>query len=308
MPSSKPSRRRLGREALRAWYAPRRDAYPWRGSHDPYAVWVSEVMLQQTQASRVVPGVRVVPAPLPDRPSARRRPPWRRRRGSGVASATTVAPCGSRRRRASSSATTAAASRATRSHCASSPASVRTRPRRWLRWGSASRSRSSTPTCGGSSRGCISGIDGHEVSVEGSVGARRGVAGPRRPRHVEPGADGSRPGGVSTRTPMRRLPARRRLPVPPRWSGREPRAESAGTVRGVDPTGAGRGRRRAAVTPVVDARAARLGDRVPGRSRRCGGGNAFGRRARRGRCRACPARVVISSSTIDGARSPISRP
>jgi A/G-specific adenine glycosylase len=55
MPFSKPSRRRLGREALRAWYAPRGDAYPWRGSHDPYAIWVSEVMLQQTQASRVVP-------------------------------------------------------------------------------------------------------------------------------------------------------------------------------------------------------------------------------------------------------------
>jgi A/G-specific adenine glycosylase len=55
MQSSKPSRRRLGREALRAWYAPRRDAYPWRGSPDPYAVWVSEVMLQQTQAARVVP-------------------------------------------------------------------------------------------------------------------------------------------------------------------------------------------------------------------------------------------------------------
>jgi len=58
MPSSKPSRRRLGREALRAWYAPRRRAYPWRGSHDQYAVWVSEVMLQQTQASRVVPAFR----------------------------------------------------------------------------------------------------------------------------------------------------------------------------------------------------------------------------------------------------------
>jgi A/G-specific adenine glycosylase len=55
MPFSKPSRRRLGREALRAWYAPRRDAYPWRGSRDPYAIWVSEVMLQQTQATRVVP-------------------------------------------------------------------------------------------------------------------------------------------------------------------------------------------------------------------------------------------------------------
>jgi A/G-specific adenine glycosylase len=58
MPLSKPSRRRLGREALRAWYAPRRRAYPWRGSHDPYAVWVSEVMLQQTQASRVAPAFR----------------------------------------------------------------------------------------------------------------------------------------------------------------------------------------------------------------------------------------------------------
>ena len=58
MPSSKLSRRPLGREALRAWYALRRRAYPWRGSHDPYAVWVSEVMLQQTQASRVVPAFR----------------------------------------------------------------------------------------------------------------------------------------------------------------------------------------------------------------------------------------------------------
>jgi A/G-specific adenine glycosylase len=58
MPPTKPSRRRLGREALRAWYVPRRRAYPWRGSNDPYAVWVSEVMLQQTQASRVVPAFR----------------------------------------------------------------------------------------------------------------------------------------------------------------------------------------------------------------------------------------------------------
>jgi A/G-specific adenine glycosylase len=58
MPPSKPSRRRLGREALREWYAPRRRAYPWRGSHDPYPVLVSEVMLQQTQAGRVVPAFR----------------------------------------------------------------------------------------------------------------------------------------------------------------------------------------------------------------------------------------------------------
>ena len=42
------------RRALRAWYAPRRGAYPWRGA-GPYGVLVSEVMLQQTQASRVAP-------------------------------------------------------------------------------------------------------------------------------------------------------------------------------------------------------------------------------------------------------------
>jgi A/G-specific adenine glycosylase len=53
MPMPKPSRHHLGREALRRWYRPRRRAYPWRGSRDPYAIWISEVMLQQTQAGRV---------------------------------------------------------------------------------------------------------------------------------------------------------------------------------------------------------------------------------------------------------------
>jgi A/G-specific adenine glycosylase len=43
------------RRALLRWYESRRSAYPWRGSRDPYAVLVSEVMLQQTQAARVVP-------------------------------------------------------------------------------------------------------------------------------------------------------------------------------------------------------------------------------------------------------------
>ena len=41
-------RRRLGR-----WYARARRDLPWRRSRDPYAVWVSEVMLQQTQVERV---------------------------------------------------------------------------------------------------------------------------------------------------------------------------------------------------------------------------------------------------------------
>jgi len=41
--------------ALLAWYEPRRRAYPWRRKPTPYRVLVSEVMLQQTQAARVVP-------------------------------------------------------------------------------------------------------------------------------------------------------------------------------------------------------------------------------------------------------------
>jgi A/G-specific adenine glycosylase len=43
------------RKALVDWYRPRRRAYPWRRTRDPYAVLVSEVMLQQTQAPRVEP-------------------------------------------------------------------------------------------------------------------------------------------------------------------------------------------------------------------------------------------------------------
>jgi A/G-specific adenine glycosylase len=42
-------------QALRRWYRPRREAYPWRSTSDPYRVLVSEVMLQQTQAARVAP-------------------------------------------------------------------------------------------------------------------------------------------------------------------------------------------------------------------------------------------------------------
>jgi A/G-specific adenine glycosylase len=47
-----------GRAALRRWFADRRRAYPWRGVRDPYRILVSEVMLQQTQATRVIPAYR----------------------------------------------------------------------------------------------------------------------------------------------------------------------------------------------------------------------------------------------------------
>jgi A/G-specific adenine glycosylase len=41
--------------ALLDWFATKGRDLPWRRTRDPYAVLVSEVMLQQTQASRVVP-------------------------------------------------------------------------------------------------------------------------------------------------------------------------------------------------------------------------------------------------------------
>jgi A/G-specific adenine glycosylase len=40
---------------LGAWYAENGRDLPWRTTHDPYAILVSEVMLQQTQVARVVP-------------------------------------------------------------------------------------------------------------------------------------------------------------------------------------------------------------------------------------------------------------
>ncbi|HJP64693.1 MAG TPA: A/G-specific adenine glycosylase [Actinomycetota bacterium] len=42
-------------KGLLEWFEPRRSLYPWRRAADPYWVLVSEVMLQQTQASRVAP-------------------------------------------------------------------------------------------------------------------------------------------------------------------------------------------------------------------------------------------------------------
>ena len=46
------TRRRVRRELL-DWYAADHRDFPWRETSDPYAVLVSEVMLQQTQASRI---------------------------------------------------------------------------------------------------------------------------------------------------------------------------------------------------------------------------------------------------------------
>jgi len=43
------------RRQLLAWYRQNRRDLPWRKTKDPYAIWVSEVMLQQTQVATVIP-------------------------------------------------------------------------------------------------------------------------------------------------------------------------------------------------------------------------------------------------------------
>jgi len=43
------------RRRLLAWYRRHARKLPWRGTRDPYAVWVSEIMLQQTQVATVIP-------------------------------------------------------------------------------------------------------------------------------------------------------------------------------------------------------------------------------------------------------------
>lgn len=41
-------------EPLRKWFIAEKRAFPWRCNPSPYEVWISEVMLQQTQSARVV--------------------------------------------------------------------------------------------------------------------------------------------------------------------------------------------------------------------------------------------------------------
>ncbi|MGL4550929.1 MAG: A/G-specific adenine glycosylase, partial [Gemmataceae bacterium] len=47
-------RRWMGPRLL-SWFDAHRRELPWRGDRDPYRIWVSEVMLQQTQVATVVP-------------------------------------------------------------------------------------------------------------------------------------------------------------------------------------------------------------------------------------------------------------
>src|ERR1035438_9740623 len=53
-PTLTPAALRKLRRALLAWYDQTRRELPWRRDADPYRVWVSEIMLQQTRVAAVV--------------------------------------------------------------------------------------------------------------------------------------------------------------------------------------------------------------------------------------------------------------
>lgn len=59
-------RARLIRQRLLASYDVERRSLPWRGESDPYRIWVSEVMLQQTRVETVVPYYEAWMARFPD--------------------------------------------------------------------------------------------------------------------------------------------------------------------------------------------------------------------------------------------------
>src|SRR5271166_302954 len=46
--------RKIFRRRLLAWYRRNRRDLPWRANRDPYRVWLSEIMLQQTRVTAVI--------------------------------------------------------------------------------------------------------------------------------------------------------------------------------------------------------------------------------------------------------------
>lgn len=51
---------------LLSWYAREKRDLPWRRTRDPYAIWISEIMLQQTQVKTVLPFYERFMARFPD--------------------------------------------------------------------------------------------------------------------------------------------------------------------------------------------------------------------------------------------------
>jgi len=77
---------------LLRWYRRQSRPLPWRASRDPYAIWISEVMLQQTQVKTVLPYWKRWMRALPDLSGRWLRPPRPRSSSSGKGLATIPEP------------------------------------------------------------------------------------------------------------------------------------------------------------------------------------------------------------------------
>ncbi len=54
------------RKALARWFEKEQRDLPWRRTRDPYAIWISEIMLQQTRVTAVIPYYERFLARFPD--------------------------------------------------------------------------------------------------------------------------------------------------------------------------------------------------------------------------------------------------
>lgn len=62
------------RRLLLAWFAKRKRDLPWRRTRDPYRIWLSEIMLQQTRVAAVIPYYERFLAAFPDVSALARAP------------------------------------------------------------------------------------------------------------------------------------------------------------------------------------------------------------------------------------------
>jgi A/G-specific adenine glycosylase len=60
------------RKKLAQWYERNRRDLPWRRTRDPYSIWISEIMLQQTRVAAAIPYYERFLARFPDPPSLAR--------------------------------------------------------------------------------------------------------------------------------------------------------------------------------------------------------------------------------------------
>src|SRR5436853_504748 len=60
--------------SLLRWYHQNKRDLPWRRTRDPYRIWVSEIMLQQTQVDTVIPYYHRFLKTFPNFPSLAKAP------------------------------------------------------------------------------------------------------------------------------------------------------------------------------------------------------------------------------------------